>query len=81
MKKWTCTKVTRSQVSLRYQEDRRQLNAAGLYTHDFTAPMLNEIKEADKGYEEFLKKLHPLKEELDAALLETWYFEYFKAKE
>ena len=68
------------QVSLAYQEDWRQLDAAGLYTHDLTAVMLNEIMESDNGNEAFLFKLRPLKEQLDEALLETRYYEYSKAK-
>ena len=67
-------------VSLDYQEDWRQLDAAGLYTHDLTAVMLNEIMESDGGNEEFLFKLRPLKEKLDEGLLETRYYEYSKAK-
>ena len=39
------------QVSLDYQEEWRQLDAAGLCTHDLTAVMLNEIMEADGGNE------------------------------
>ena len=68
------------QVSLDYQEEWRQLDAAGLYTHDLTSAMLNEIMEADGGNEAFLFKLRPLKEKLDEALLETRYYEYSKAK-
>ena len=51
-------------ISLDYQEDYRQLDAAGVYTHDLTVIMLKEIMKADRGNEDFLYKLRPIKEQL-----------------
>ena len=68
-------------ISLAYQEEWKELDAAGIYSHDLTAIMLNELMEADGGNESFLYKLRPLKDELDEVLLgEIRYMDYVSAK-
>ena len=57
-------------ISVDYQEYWQHLDSAGLCTHDLTTVVLNEIMKADSSNEDFLHKLHPIKDSLANELLE-----------
>ena len=63
-----------------YQDKYKLLDDAGVYTHELTSVMLNEIMLADGENENFLFHLRPLKLELSDAILDIRYMDYDTAK-